>query len=53
VDGHWRITEATGLFAGVKARGTWTGALDTTAAHPFPLGGPPFFAFDFDGLANY
>jgi hypothetical protein len=48
VDGHWRVIDATGEF-GFRARGTWTGVFDLTPANPFPVGPPPFFAFDFTG----
>jgi hypothetical protein len=45
--GHWRVVEATGLLAGIKVTGTWTGSLDTTQTNPFPLGPPPHFSFNF------
>jgi hypothetical protein len=49
-DGRWLITDATGAYAGMQGRGSWTATADFRAAMAGM--GPPRVTFALDGTAN-
>jgi hypothetical protein len=49
-DGRWLITEATGAYAGIQGRGSWSAAADFRAA--IAGQGPPQVTFELEGDVN-